>query len=109
MRSKEVLLIAVHPALSTASRCPPLDDGLLREPGGDADDGGAEEERGGEIEGVVLVTRLVHQPARDRGTCAHGSVCLIFDKLSMINDIYVELDKYTLVIHLLRLRFGFGG
>ena len=74
MRSKEVLLIAVHPALSNASRCPPLDDGLLREPGGDADDGGAEEERGGEIEGVVLVTRLVHQPARDRGTCTQGSV-----------------------------------
>ena len=62
------------PALSSASRRPPLGDGLLREPGGHADDGGAEEERGGEIEGVVLVTRLVHQPARDRGACTQGSV-----------------------------------
>ena len=36
---------------------------LLGHPGGHADDGRGEEEGGGQVEGGVLTTRVVHQPA----------------------------------------------
>ena len=41
----------------------PLLLGLLGHPGGHADDGRGEEEGGGQVEGGVLTTRVVHQPA----------------------------------------------
>ena len=53
--------------LSLGSVLPPL-LGLLRQPGRHADDGRGEEEPGGEVEGVLLVPGVVHQPPSYRGT-----------------------------------------
>ena len=48
--------------MMSSSVSPPLLQDLLSQPGGHTDDGGGGEEGGRQVEGVVLVAGLVHQP-----------------------------------------------
>ena len=61
------LKMTLKPTLSLGPGRPPL-LGLLRQPGRHADDGRGEEEPGGEVEGVLLVPGVVHQPPSYWGT-----------------------------------------